>query len=297
MKILVCGKSGQLAQELAAADTNGWCQFLGRDDLDLADVDTLAASIAEYDFDLLVNAAAYTAVDKAEEETDAAKRLNAIAPQILAKAAADKNVPIVHVSTDYVFDGCDPTPYSPSAATGPINVYGETKLAGEIGVSNANPRHLILRTSWLYSKFGANFVKTMLRLAKDRDALSIVGDQYGSPTNAANLANAILVSAQDIVTADAGAAFWGTHHFCDMGVTSWASFAKEIFAQATKLDMITAPPKITTIPTVDYPTPAKRPEYSVLDCTSFDASFAGLRQPWQDSLRTVMTKLAKDVQQ
>jgi dTDP-4-dehydrorhamnose reductase len=297
MKILVCGKSGQLAQELAAADTFGWCQFIGRDDLDLANVETIAASIAMYEFDLLVNAAAYTAVDKAEEETDVAHRLNALAPQILAKVAADRNVPVVHVSTDYVFDGSDPTPYAPTAPTGPINVYGETKLAGENGVANSNPRHLILRTSWVYSNFGANFVKTMLRLAKDRDALSIVGDQYGSPTNAANLARAILIIAQEIAGADTNASFWGTHHFCDIGVTSWASFAKEIFAQATELGMLSAPPKITAIPAVDYPTPAKRPEYSVLDCTSFDASFAELRQPWQDSLRTVMTKLAKDVQQ
>lgn len=289
MRILVTGASGQLARELAEADTRNQCDFYGRDRLDLGDGDAVRRILTELDFDLLINAAAYTAVDKAEEETEAAFALNATAPGILAEIAAAKAAPIVHVSTDYVFDGTKSGAYLPNDPTAPINVYGASKLAGEIAVAQANPKHLILRTSWVYSPLGNNFVKTMLRLGADRDALTIVSDQYGGPTHAGDLAEAILGLTERMVADDG--IDWGLHHFCGSGVTNWAAFAEEIFKQGVELGLIDKAPSVTGIPSKDYPTPAKRPLNSALDCASFDHFSGYIRPDWQVSLNKMLLKL------
>lgn len=291
VKILVIGATGQLAQELAAADTDGLCTFLGRDQLDLASVSKIEPTLGAHDYDLLVNAAAYTAVDKAEEEEGLATVINGAAPTEMARVSAAKGAAIVHVSTDYVFDGDKPSPYLPDDATGPIGGYGRSKLAGEMGVAAQNPRHMILRTAWVYSKFGNNFVKTMLRVGATRDSLNVVNDQFGCPTHAADLAEAILFMADALTTADTDAPIWGLHHFAGDGITSWADFATEIFAQAKELGLIENAPHVHGIPATDYPTPAKRPHNSALDCSSFDQVSGYIRPKWQGSLAHMLRGL------
>lgn len=286
MKLLVFGSTGQVAIELARAATRrGWhCDALGRDRADLADPAACAAIARDTDADVVINAAAYTAVDQAETDTAIAMTVNGDAPGAIARAAAARKLPFLHISTDYVFDGAGRRPWSESDATGPLGVYGASKLAGEAQVTAAGGPHVILRTAWVFSAHGKNFVKTMLRLAATRDSLSVVDDQRGGPTPAADVAGALL----DIAAAfAAGKGVSGIFHFTGAPDCSWADFAEAIFA-ASRLGNRTT---VARIPASAYPTPARRPENSVLDCRKILATY-GIAQPdWKSGLRAVLNEL------
>jgi dTDP-4-dehydrorhamnose reductase len=281
MRALVFGKTGQVAQELARLLPDA--QFLGRDQADLMDPAACEAAVLASDSDLVINAAAWTAVDKAEAEEAAATMVNGQAPAAMAQAAAAKGVPFLHVSTDYVFDGAGYQPFQPEHPTAPLGAYGRSKLAGEVGVRAAGGQHLILRTSWLFSAHGANFVKTMLRLGADRDVLRVVADQIGGPTPAAAIAKALVVAAAALKDGAAG----GTHHFSGAPDASWADFARAV------MDRAGLACRVEDIATADYPTPARRPHNSRLDCTAFEASFGVPRPDWRQGLYSVMTELGR----
>jgi dTDP-4-dehydrorhamnose reductase len=279
MRVLVFGSTGQVATELAGLDG---VTCLGRDQADLTDPGACEAVIAGCDADAVINAAAYTAVDRAEDDRDTAMIVNAMAPTAMAAAAAVRGLPFVHISTDYVFDGAGTHAWQPEDATGPLGVYGASKLGGERGVAAAGGPHAILRTSWVFSAHGNNFVKTMLRLGAERDALSIVADQIGGPTPARDIAAACLAIASAL---RADPALSGLYHFSGAPDVSWAGFAREIFARA---GLSVA---VSDIPTADYPTPAKRPLNSRLDCRATAARF-GIAQPdWRAGLTEVLADL------
>jgi dTDP-4-dehydrorhamnose reductase len=231
----------------------------------------------------VINAAAYTAVDRAEAEEDLAARVNAEAPGLIAQACAARRIPLVHISTDYVFDGSGTAPRAPGAAPAPLGAYGRTKLAGEDAVRAAAGPHAILRASWVFSPHGANFVKTMLRLSETREELTIVSDQVGGPTPAAAIAAACLTVAEALRTDQSLA---GTYHFAGAPEVSWADFARAIFAEAGRAVTV------TDIPTAEYPTPARRPLNSRLDCTATEAAFGLPRPDWRDGLRATLKELA-----
>ena len=282
MKLLIFGQTGQVARELIRRVPAGVTLVaLGRDRADLTDPATCALAIDRTDADAVINAAAWTAVDKAEADLDAAMVVNGDAPTAMARAAADRGLPFLHLSTDYVFDGAGDQPFAPDHPTAPLGAYGRSKLAGEVGVRAAGGPHLILRTSWVVSAHGANFVKTMLRLGADRDNLTVVADQIGGPTPAAAIADALFIAARAMIGGAAG----GTHHFAGAPDTSWADFARQIMARA-RLDC-----QITDIPTSAYPTPARRPLNSRLDCTSFTAAFGIPRPDWQAGLDAILQEL------
>ncbi|MCV3273786.1 dTDP-4-dehydrorhamnose reductase [Roseobacter sinensis] len=279
MKVLVFGKTGQVATELARLEG---VTCLGREEADLTDPGTCERVIADCDADAVINAAAYTGVDKAEDDRDTAVIVNAMAPTAMAAAAAARDLPFVQISTDYVFDGSGTAPWQPGDATGPLGVYGHSKLGGERGVAGAGGRYAILRTSWVFSAHGANFVKTMLRLGAERDTLTIVADQIGGPTPARAIAAACRTIAQALKE-DPGKA--GTYHFSGTPDVSWADFARDIFAQAgLAVD-------VTDIPTSEYPTPAARPLNSRLDCSSTEATFGIARPDWRRGVADVLTDL------
>ncbi len=280
MKILVFGKTGQVATELQArCPVDVEMVVLGRDQADLVDPAVCAAAVAASDADAVINAAAYTAVDKAEDEEALATVINGEAPAAMARACAAKGIPLVHISTDYVFAGGGETPWQPDNPTGPLGAYGRSKLAGEDGVRAAGGRAAILRTSWVFSAHGNNFVKTMLRLSETRDALTIVDDQIGGPTEAGDIADACLTMARAMVETGQGG---GIYHFAGAPAVSWKTFACEIFEQAGRsVD-------VTGIPSSDYPTPATRPLNSRMDCTALTRDF-GIAQPdWAVSLARVL---------
>ncbi len=281
MKILVFGKTGQVATELGRRRE---VIALGRHDADLTEPGAATAQIERIRPDLVINAAAYTAVDKAETEVDLATRLNGDAPGEMARAAARAGVPFVHVSTDYVYSGEGESPWRPGDPTGPLGVYGRSKLAGDEAVAAAGGRFAVLRTSWVFSAHGQNYVKTMLRLGRERDELAIVADQIGGPTGAASIAGALLTVGDALL---AGRGRSGIYHFCGAPETSWAGFSREIFAQAGL--SVT----VREIPTSDYPTPAKRPLNSRLDCSDLRREF-GIAQPdWRKDLSDVLRELAR----
>jgi len=276
MSILVFGKTGQVAQELAAFDG---VTCLQRGEVDLSDPAACAAAIHAAQPVAVINAAAYTAVDKAEDDEALATVINGEAPGAIAQACAALGIPFVSISTDYVFDGSGTTPWLPDDATGPLGAYGRSKLKGEQLVTAAGGAAAILRTSWVVSAHGNNFVKTMLRLGAERDALSIVADQIGAPTMARDIAAACMSMAQQLIEDPAKA---GIYHFCSAPQTNWAEFAREIFAQA---DLAC---EVTDIPSSDYPTPAVRPLNSRMDCALLEAVF-GIPQPdWRLGLRDIL---------
>ncbi|WP_374436960.1 dTDP-4-dehydrorhamnose reductase [Tabrizicola sp.] len=281
MKLLVFGKTGQVARELQRIAPNAI--YLGREEADLMDPSACAAAVAAHDADAVINAAAWTAVDKAETEEAAAFTVNGDAPAAMALAAAAKGVPFLHISTDYVFDGAGDQPFRPDHPTGPLGAYGRSKLAGEEGVRAAGGAHLILRTSWVVSAHGANFVKTMLRLGRERESLNVVADQVGGPTPAAAIAQALVTAAKAMT----GGAPGGTHHFSGAPDTSWAGFARAIMAEAGLAC------RINDIPTSEYPTPAKRPLNSRLDCSAFTTAFGIPRPDWRDGLRAIVKELTQ----
>lgn len=283
MKLLVFGRTGQLAIELAALAGPGLqITCLDRGAADLSDPGACAAVMRGADCDAAIIAAAWTAVDKAESEEAAALLVNGASPAAIAQAAAARGTPLLHVSTDYVFDGQGTEPWRASDPTGPLGAYGRTKLAGEDGVRAAGGTHAILRTSWVVSAHGANFVKTMLRLAETRDRLTVVADQIGGPTPARDIAAALVTMAGQLI-ADPGKS--GTYHFAGAPDVSWAGFAREIFARAGR--NVT----VEDIPTSAYPTPATRPPNSRMDCSDLQQVFGIPRPDWRAGLDTILADL------
>lgn len=283
MKILIAGAAGQLGRALQTTAPAGAVIVAPPEaDFDILDAAQVAALVAVVKPDLLVNAAAYTAVDKAETDPDTALAVNATAAAGLAKAAAQAGARFAHVSTDFVFDGLSPTPYLPDAVPAPIGVYGQTKLRGEQAVAAAHPQALIVRTAWVYAAQGNNFVRTMLRLMAERPELKVVADQIGTPTHAAGLARAIWAL-------DAAGAH-GLYHWTDAGVASWYDFAVAIRDEALAIGLLSAHVPVVPIRTSDYPTPARRPAMSVLDKTSTWA-VTGPAAHWREELRVALQQM------
>lgn len=277
--ILVFGKTGQVATELQRL---GDVVVFGRDQVDLSDPVACADAIRTQAPRAVINAAAYTAVDQAEEEEALATVINGDAPTAMARACAELGIPLIHISTDYVFAGTGDAPWQPDVPTAPQNAYGRSKLAGEIGIRNSGAVHVILRTSWVVSAHGANFVKTMLRLSDTRDALNIVADQIGGPTPARDIAAACLQIAEQLITDPSKS---GTYHYSGAPDVSWADFARAIFEQGGKAVTV------TPIPTTDYPTPAKRPLNSRMDCCATQQVFGIQRPDWHDGLNMILQEL------
>ncbi|MFT8211622.1 MAG: dTDP-4-dehydrorhamnose reductase [Symbiopectobacterium sp.] len=258
MKVLLTGANGQLGRCFQDRLPTDW-QIRATDStkLDITDLEQVNSAVLAFKPDAIVNAAAHTAADKAESEADLAERINAAGPANLASVAAQHGIRLVHVSTDYVFDGNASTPYTEESPTNPLSVYGKTKLAGEVAVSSAAPDAIVVRTAWVFSEYGNNFVKTMLRLGKERDALSIVDDQRGCPTYAGDLAQAIIALLQQNAAG-------GIYHYAGDKEVSWFEFAQAIFSVAVQKSVLSKAPALTPITTAQYPTPAHRPAYSTL---------------------------------
>lgn len=288
MKLLVTGTSGQLAQSLLEAGlaTGADIVAIRRPQLDLAVPASIRPAIVGVRPDIVVSAAAYTAVDKAESEADLAIRVNGAGAGCVAETCDRLGIPLIHLSTDYVFDGSKSAPYVESDPTGPVSVYGRSKLAGEAAVQAACARHVILRTAWVYSPFGNNFVKTMLRLAASRPELGVVDDQIGCPTYAPHLAQAVLQIAVQLTT-DGGK--WGIYHASGAGETTWCGFAREVFRLSGERGGPVA--KINAITTADYPTPAQRPANSRLDCGKLAAAFHVRLPDWRHGAAECVSRL------
>ncbi len=287
--LLVFGAAGQIGGELLRRPAPGW-QVIGRThaQVSITDPGAVAHAITETSPAVVVNAAAYTAVDKAESEPAAAHRVNAVGAGTLAAACALVGVPLIHLSTDYVFDGTKVGPYAESDPIAPLGAYGASKAAGETAVRAAHRRHVILRTAWVFGALGHNFVKTMLRVGQERPEARVVDDQRGGPTAAADIADACVAIAQALA-AEPGGQRSGTYHYGGAPAVSWADFAAAIFAEATRHGR--KPPLLTRITTADYPTPARRPANSVLDCGAIGRAF-GLGPPdWRKSLAAVVDEL------
>lgn len=285
MKVLVTGAGGMTgAQLVRLSRERGWdVAAASHEDLDISDFAAVEERFARERPDIVFNAAAYTAVDKAEEAVEDAMSVNSSGAANVARAASRCGAGIVHISTDYVFDGSATVPYRPDDTPAPLNVYGESKLAGEIGVRDECETHIIVRTSWVYSSEGKNFVLTMLKAAAEGRELKVVNDQTGSPTSSSDLA-AALICAGDKLLRDKEVA--GTYHFSNSGKTTWYDFAREIF----RIRGIS--PQIQPISTADFKTAARRPKWSVLDCTSFDKTFGAPRRSWKAALKDTMERIA-----
>jgi dTDP-4-dehydrorhamnose reductase len=288
-KILVTGSNGQLGKELkelAASFSNPIATvyeftFLSKEDLAIEDFESVKNYFQRYRPQYCINCAAYTAVDKAESEKDIAVRVNGEAVGILATVCKEHNCHFIHISTDYVFDGKGSVPYTEDSQTNPQSIYGASKLEGEQQAIQFNPGSIIIRTSWVYSEYGKNFVKTMLKLMSEKEEISVVNDQYGSPTYAADLAEVIL----QIINSPNWQA--GIYHYSNSGVINWWDFAeaiKELSGKSCKINAIT---------TLQYPTPAKRPAYSVLDKTKIQQAFGITLKDWKQSLATCLEKIKK----
>lgn len=282
MRVLVFGRTGQVARELSRRQPfDIEAVFLDRSNADLTDPECCPAEILSSPADAVVNAAAWTAVDRAEVEEEAATIVNGASPGAMARACATRGIPLLHLSTDYVFSGDGDRPFRPTDAPGPLGAYGRSKLAGEDAVRASGARHLVLRTSWVVSAHGSNFVKTMLTLGRERSSIRVVADQIGAPTPAAAIADASYSAVRALVAGAEG----GTHHFAGAPDTSWAGFARMIMATAG-LDCA-----VEDIASADYPTPARRPLNSRLDCSSFEEAFGLVRPDWRDGLAEIVAEL------
>jgi dTDP-4-dehydrorhamnose reductase len=292
-KILITGKNGQVGFELQRALAPlGEIIAVDRSECDLADLDALRAFVARVQPDVIVNPAAYTAVDKAESDRDGAFLINRDAVRVLGEEAARLNALVIHYSTDYVFDGTKEGSYSEEDTPAPKSVYGASKLAGELALGLANPRHLILRTSWVVGAHGGNFAKTMLRLAGERDSLSVVADQHGAPTSAALLADVTAHLVRDYLHVGNELAF-GTYHVTGGGETTWYDYAKFVIGEAIAAGkpLKAGPDAVSPLATAAYPTPAQRPANSRLDTSYFQATFGFHLPHWQQSVRHVLHQI------
>lgn len=287
LKVLVLGTQGQLAQSLACEKKSFSMEFLGRPDLDFENPELTLQKIKEKDFTHLLNATAYTAVDKAESEKEKALLINARTPGLLAKYCADQGKTMIHFSTDYVFDGQGSQPWKESDPVSPVNFYGQTKLQGEEAITSSACKNFVFRTSWVYSQFGHNFMKTMLRLGSDRDLLKVVADQEGTPTYAEDLAKAVLHILENRLDHQAKS---GVYHLTGSGRTTWHQFAEWIFTCAKPLGFPLRVQKIQAISTEEFPTPAKRPAFSVLDNSKFHSAFQYSTPDWKESVPSCLKK-------
>jgi dTDP-4-dehydrorhamnose reductase len=289
MRIVVTGRTGQVISALvgaAAVAPEVTALAVGRPDFDLGEPETILRMLRRLEPDIVVNAAAYTAVDRAESEHELAMKINGLGAGAVAAAAAALAVPVIQLSTDYVFDGAKPSPYVETDPVCPVNAYGESKLAGEQAVAKSNKNHAILRTSWVYAPRGTNFVSTMLRLAAGQPEVRVVADQHGAPTYAADIATGILTVARNLLADKDNPALRGVFHMTGGGAATWADFATAIFAESASAGGPSA--RVVPIATADYPTPARRPANSRLDCEKL-AQFHGVRLPdWRDALARCM---------
>lgn len=286
MKVLITGANGQLGRALAAVATSRYQLLLAdRARLDLADPDSIESFMRTENPDVVINAAAYTAVDKAESDSALAQRVNAVAPGVVSESAKAIGAFMVHISTDFVFDGKSSVPYRPTDPTAPLSVYGLTKRDGETAVTKVLPKtsYLIMRTAWVYSESGNNFVKTMLRLMRERESVGVVGDQIGTPTWARSLAGAIWLAIEKRLS--------GVHHWTDAGTASWYDFAVAIQEEAMALGMVAREVEVRQIATADYLTPARRPAFSVLDKTATWSALGHQPPHWRQQLRLMLREL------
>ncbi|MEZ9923949.1 dTDP-4-dehydrorhamnose reductase [Vibrio breoganii] len=291
MRVLVTGCNGQVGHCLVnQLHNNVELLAVDREELDITSRDAVFTLVSEFKPDFIINAAAHTAVDKAEEEVDLSYAVNCDGPKYLAEAANNVGGTVLHISTDYVFPGNKQGVYSEEDKTGPLGVYGKSKLAGELALAGANERHIILRTAWVFGEHGNNFVKTMLRLGKDREALNIVGDQYGGPTYAGDIAQA-LIAIMNKASADDDSSLYGVYHFSGAPHVSWYEFAQEIFQQAETKQLLKAP-TLTSITTDMYPTPAVRPENSKMNCDKIQHNFGIEPSDWQAALENIKGYMA-----
>ncbi|QQD21917.1 dTDP-4-dehydrorhamnose reductase [Oceanospirillaceae bacterium ASx5O] len=290
VKVLITGAAGQVGSELVKLAPAGF-EVVGYNssELDITNVQQVQQIVAEQAPALIINAAAYTAVDKAETDVERAYAVNETGVNNLAHAALALNIPVFHISTDYVFDGTATEPYKETDPVGPTGVYGASKLAGEQALANSGVKHIILRTSWVFGAEGNNFVKTMLRLGKERDTLGVVADQHGCPTSAASIANVLWQLAQKYT--EEGELPWGIYHFSNSPATTWYGFACEIFKQAVEAGMLEKEPIVNAITTTDYPTPAKRPIWSVLDTKKIQRVINCDNCLWKSELAVVLREL------
>jgi dTDP-4-dehydrorhamnose reductase len=309
VRILLLGANGQLGHsfrhqgglaargELIAASRDGALAGGGRGEVaDLSRPDTLSALLDRVQPDLIVNAAAYTAVDRAEQEESLATRVNGEAVGVLGTWAAAHGARVVHYSTDYVFDGHQSQPYAVDAPTAPLGAYGRSKLAGELALRGSGADHLLLRTAWVYAAHGHNFLRTMLRLAGERDELRVVADQHGAPTDTGLIVGGSLAAIDRWLAADTAGrrSMAGTHHLVASGATTWHGFASAIFDEAATHGLIERKPRVVPIPSTDFPTPALRPAWSLLDNSGFQEHFDFALPDWHAGLREVICELARE---
>ncbi len=290
VKVLITGAAGQVGSELVKLAPVGF-EVVGykSSELDITNAQQVQQIVAEQSPALIINAAAYTAVDKAESDAERAYAVNETGVKNLVEAALSLGIPVFHISTDYVFDGTATEPYKETDPVGPTGVYGASKLAGEQALANSGVKHIILRTSWVFGAEGNNFVKTMLRLGKERDTLGVVADQHGCPTSAASIANVLWQLAQKYT--EEGELPWGIYHFSNAPATTWYGFACEIFKQAVEAGMLEKEPIVNAITTTDYPTPAKRPIWSVLDTKKIQHVINCDNWSWKPELAVVLREL------
>lgn len=291
LKVLLFGAAGQVGSDcLQALSDKGYSvEAVTRQSLDFADAEAVAAKVLSLKPEIVINACAYTAVDKAETEIELADKVNHLSVAALAEACATLAIPLIHLSTDYVFDGTRSSPYREDSSVNPVSVYGKTKLAGERVIQEKSDRYIILRTSWVFGEQGHNFVKTMLRLGKDRDQLKVVNDQLGRPTYVGDIVSCLVHCVaqyeQDKILP------WGIYHCCSEGETSWYGFAKAIFAEAKAQGLIAREPEVLAIPSSEFPTPAPRPAYSVLSTEKLDQFMSSPLPHWQVGLKKFINHL------
>ena len=285
-RYLILGANGQVGQALNAAIDDENVVILGREQADFADPEALRTLIMRISPEYILNGVAYTAVDKAESEEDLATTINATSVRVLAECAKELDIPLIHYSTDYVFDGAGDAPRNENAPTAPLNAYGRSKLAGERAIAEVGCKHLIFRTSWVYDAYGKNFLNTMLKLGSEREELRVVADQIGAPTYARHIAQASLDALHHAMKMDIFPS--GIYHLCNAGKTSWHGFAEAIFASAKKRKMRIKVERILPIPASDYPTPAARPHNSRLDCSKLRDVLGVTLPDWREGLELAM---------
>lgn len=299
MKILVLGANGQVGSELGA-QLNGVRPlegdrftkiFASRSDVDVTELHALRDFLSHHEPNWIINATAYTSVDSAETEVSQAYKVNEHAVRVLADYCDTNDSNLVHISTDYVFDGRGKLPFREDSEVAPLGVYGASKLAGEEAIRSILERHIILRTAWVFGASGGNFVKTMLRLAETRSELGVVGDQYGAPTSARGIAKAIATLLSQMSQAESTDKRWGTYHYTGQPFVSWAEFAREIFLRAVQLGAISSTTTVNAIATEQYPTPAKRPHNSRLDCSKIKETFGIEPDDWHQSLEEMLNEI------